>query len=63
MDGPHFDTKVKRRIGDEERLMAIVSATNISGDADLANAIRFTFDWRILATPLRVSGNRRNASR
>lgn len=63
MDGPHIDARVRRRVGDEERIMAIVSATNIAGDATLAGEIRYTFDWRILATPIRAAGNRRNASR
>lgn len=62
-DGPHMDQKTARRVSTEERLFCIISATNISGNADAAVGVRYIIDYRILASPIKVMGNRRNASR
>lgn len=62
-DGPHIDARTARRVSDEERLIALVSCTNISGDADLAGGGRIVLETRALASALRPAGNRRNASR
>lgn len=61
--GPHFDCKVGRVIKDEERLVFIVSTTNVSGDSMLAGEVRFMLDWRVLASAVTRAGNRGNASR
>lgn len=63
-DGPHLDQKTARRVSDEERLFLVVSTVYPSGlAADVAGTVRWVFDYRILASPLRSMGNRRNASR
>lgn len=63
VDGPHIDARTARIVADEERLFCIVSTQNISGDSTIGGAIRGLLDYRILATPVRRTGNRRNASR
>jgi len=61
VDGPNVDTKgIKRRIGPEERLFAICSSESVFGDGSWHT--RYVFDWRTLATPIKMT-NRRNASR
>lgn len=62
-DGPHIDAKTRRRVADEERVIAILSSTNLSGDSTLAGGYDILLDLRLLASPLRIAGNRRNASR
>lgn len=63
MDGPHIDARTARAVKDEERLIAIISATNIGGSVDTSGEVRWTLDWRLLASALRSAGNRHNASR
>lgn len=64
-DGPHVDQKTARRVSDEERLFLIVSTQVPTNGltANTAGQVRWSFEYRILASPLRVMGNRRNASR
>lgn len=64
LDGPHVDAKAKRRIGTEERLALIVSATSIEEHAQGFDDqyVDFIFQYRVLGTPTR-SSNRRNTSR
>lgn len=62
-DGPHIDQKTARRISKEERLFFILSGVNVGNAATTAGAVRLVLDYRLLASPLRVMGNRRNASR
>lgn len=63
-DGPHIDQKTARRVALEERLILCISAVNVGGlAATTAGRIRYVYDARYLTSPLRVSGNRRNASR
>lgn len=63
VDGPHIDARTARRIGAEERLFFVISTQNISGTADDSGGVKMLLDYRILATPIRIMGNRRNASR
>jgi len=65
-DGPHIDQKTARRIGAEERLILAVSTVylnELSGAATTANTVRYCYEARYLTSPLRVNGNKRNASR
>lgn len=62
-DGPHIDQKTARRVSKEERLFFVVSTANMGANSTLVGLIPFLLDYRILASPLRVAGNRRNASR
>lgn len=62
MDGPHVDTTVRRRVGPEERLVMVVSSAPIFPTTSGSWHLRFAYDLRLLATPLRMT-NRRNASR
>lgn len=64
-DGPHIDQKTARRVSKEERLFFVISTCNIGPAADAGNPgfINFLLDYRILASPLKAMGNRRNASR
>lgn len=62
-DGPHIDQKTARRVSKEERLIMVVSTANIGVGADNPGFITWLLDYRILASPLKAMGNRRNASR
>lgn len=62
-DGPHIDAKTARRISAEERLFFIVSTVNVGDTATIAGSVFVVLDYRVLASPLKVMGNRRNASR
>lgn len=62
-DGPHIDQKTARRVSDEERLFFVLSTRNLSGTADIGGSVKLILDYRVLASPLRAVGNRRNASR
>lgn len=62
-DGPHIDAKTARRIGPEERLFFVVSNETLGSTSDDSGSIRYALDYRILASPIKVMGNRRNASR
>jgi len=62
-DGPHIDQKTARRVSAEERLFFIASACNFGDAAGAAGTVQWLLDYRLLASPLRVMGNRRNASR
>jgi len=62
-DGPHIDQKTARRISSEERLFFIASACNIGDASGVVGTVQWLLDYRLLASPLRVMGNRRNASR
>lgn len=65
MDGPHIDARTARRISNEERLFMVVSTVYPGGGITPANngGVRFVSEIRLIATPMRVMGNRRNASR
>lgn len=63
VDGPHIDQRTARRITAEERLFFVISAMNIANSAAAAGTIEWCLDVRYLTSPLRVIGNRRNASR
>jgi len=62
-DGPHIDQKTARRVSTEERLFFMLSTVNIGDAATLTGTTQWVLDYRLLASPLRVMGNRRNASR
>lgn len=63
-DGPHIDQKTARIVGQDERLMLVVTSTNMrSGDQQLARGISYNWEVRVLASMRTTSGNRRNASR
>lgn len=64
-DGPHIDAKTARRISDEERLIFVATTTVIQAGSNqqAATQVRYLLDYRILASMLKSSGNRRNASR
>lgn len=63
-DGPHVDQKTARRVSDEERLFLVVSTAAVNSlAANTAGTVRWLFEYRLLASPLKLMGNRRNASR
>lgn len=62
-DGPHIDQKTARRIGPEERLFFILSTVNVGDAAESTGTTEWILDYRLLGSPLKVMGNRRNASR
>jgi len=63
-DGPHIDQKTARRISSEERLILAISTVPLRGiTPTTAGRVRYTYEARYLTSPLRVMGNRRNASR
>lgn len=64
-DGPHIDQKTNRRVSAEERLFLIVSTVwpNNGVQPTQAGQIRYVYEARYLSSPMRVMGNRRNASR
>lgn len=62
-DGPHIDQKTARRVSAEERLFLVVSAVNPANAADADGGVRYVYEARYLTSPLKVMGNRRNASR
>jgi len=64
-DGPHIDAKTARKIGPEERTFFVISgraSTYTIGVTPSDTGVRYTLDWRMLATPIRMT-NRGNASR
>lgn len=64
-DGPHIETKSRRRVGPEERLWFILTARHYPANIDLTNASTFVewmLDYRLIGRPMKMS-NRRNASR
>lgn len=66
-DGPHIDQTTARRVSKEERLFWVISAKTIATgtDAQLVQPadVRWILDYRLLASPMKIMGNRRNASR
>lgn len=62
-DGGHIDQKTARRIGPEERLFWIVSTCNFGDAATTDGTFQWLLDYRLLGSPIKVMGNRRNASR
>lgn len=64
-DGPHIDQKTARRVSAEERLFLVVSnqVPDIGITPNTASTIRYVYEARYLTSPLRVMGNKRNASR
>lgn len=66
-EGTHIDAKTARRVGPEERLFLVASATQWNGSENqnnaLAGAITIDLKVRCLGTVITSSGNRRNASR
>lgn len=63
-DGPHLDQRTARRVAREERLFFVLSAISTFGGAATNDGTgRFILDYRVLASPIKVMGNRRNASR
>lgn len=62
-DGPHIDIKTRRTVKAEERLFICMTATNLGDASSNTGGVRFVLEYRALATPLRIMGNRRNASR
>lgn len=64
-DGPHVDAKTNRRVSAEERLFLIVSCQMVNNSVvpNTAGVVRYAAEFRYLTSPLRVMGNRRNASR
>lgn len=64
-DGPHIDQKTARRVSTEERLFLIVSTSAPQNGLvdNTAGLLRYVYEARYLSSPLRVMGNRRNASR
>lgn len=63
LDGPHVDAKTARRIGPEERLFLIASATVAKAGGGGNAHISITGELRCLGTMVTSAGNRRNASR
>lgn len=64
-DGPHIDQKTARTVKTEERLFFVASAVSL-GTAfatPLAGRAVVTLDYRLLGSPMKVMGNRGNASR
>jgi len=62
-DGSHIDQKTARRVSNEERLFFVISTVNPGLSTTLAGGGTFILDYRVVASPMRVSGNRGNASR
>lgn len=64
-DGPHIDQKTARRVSAEERLFLVVSNSALQNGLapNTAGVLRYAYEARYLTSPLRVMGNRRNASR
>lgn len=64
-DGPHIDQRTARRVSAEERLFLVVSTVYPGGGItpNTAGNVRYVYEARYLTSPLRVMGNRRNASR
>jgi len=66
-DGPHIDAKTARRVSDEERLFFVAASQGVesfgTGQPNNTAAVRWFLDYRLLASMLKNSGNRRNASR
>lgn len=64
VDSAHVDQKTARRVGPEERVFLVVSAQQpINTTFSSEGAIDFVFDYRMVASPTKAYGNRRNASR
>lgn len=63
LDGPHFDQKTARIVSSEERLFFIMSTANIGDEATANGTVQWLLDYRLLGSPIRKMGNRRNASR
>lgn len=63
-DAAHVDQKTARIVGPEARLFLDVSATNILGNGNGAQtSLVIVYNFRVLASMMTQSGNRRNASR
>lgn len=64
-DGPHIDAKTARVVKDEERLFFVISTSVFErlGTGQETTPVKYALDYRILASMLKMSGNRRNASR
>lgn len=64
-DGPHIDQKTARKVSAEERLFLVISTQwpqfGTPGTQD--GGVVYTYEARYLTSPLRVMGNRHNASR
>lgn len=63
LDGPHFDQKTARFVSAEERLFFIISSVNIGDAATTNGTVQWLLDYRLLGSPAKQMGNRRNASR
>lgn len=63
VDGQHVDAKVARRIGQEERLFLVATATAAKAGGGGNAHVSITGELRCLASMLTSVGNRRNASR
>lgn len=65
VDGPHIETKSKRKIAQEERLFFIFTARHFPVGADLSlrhTGLNWMLDYRLIGRSLKAT-NRRNASR
>lgn len=62
-DGPHIDQATARRVSKEERLFFVISAHNVGDASTSAGDLRWWLDFRILSSPMKIMGNKRNASR
>lgn len=63
-DGPNLNQKTNRRISAQERLFFVISTQCPSGGSyDETGFVDFILQYRLLGSPLRVLGNRNNASR
>lgn len=63
-DGPNLNQKTNRRISEQERLFFVISTQcPTTGTYDQDGQVAFLLQYRLLGSPLRVLGNRRNASR
>ncbi len=64
-DGPHIDQKTARTVKTEERLVFVAAAIPVGTNFGVpANGrVAVTLDYRLLASPMKIMGNRGNASR
>lgn len=64
-DGPHIDARTARRISVEERLFMVVGTQwpGFGSPPNTDGGVVYTAEFRFLTSPLRVQGNKRNASR
>lgn len=57
-DGPHIDAKTARRVGNDDRLWAVVAVRNfpLNSTADAGAVIRAYIDYRVLGAARRARG-------